>query len=339
MKIDRFKKVPRWPVLIASLLIFLGGIAFLAWAGSPIDGRKATVIVEIPKGSSFTRVVDLIEQAGMVSNRPCFYMLSIALGATRQIKAGEYEFSTAMTPIGLIDRLVRGEIKKYPILIPEDFTVREIADRLAAQKLVNEESFMALASDRAFLRTLGIEADSVEGYLYPDTYHFDRSMTEKDVMRKMVGRFREVVTRAMFAEAASMGMTPEEFVILASMIGKESGCKEEKPFISAVFHNRLKRGMKLQCDPTAVYRLEGSPAVVMKRHLQKDTPYNTYRIGGLPPGPIANPGLDSLKAALQPAQVNYLYFVSKNDGSHEFSSTLTAHNRAVIKYQIERQKD
>jgi UPF0755 protein len=339
MKIVHFKKAPRLSVLIAALLILFGVIAFLIWADNPIDNRQSTVIVEIPKGSGFIRIVDLIDEAGMVKNKPFFYLLSICLGATRQIKAGEYELSTAMTPTEVIEKLVRGEIKTYPILIPEDFTVREIAARLAAQKLVNEKAFMALASDPVFLHSLDIEGDSVEGYLYPDTYHFDRSMTDREIMRIMVRQFRKMVTPAMLARARSLGLTTAQFVTLASLIGKESGYNEEKPLISAVFHNRLKRSMKLQSDPTAVYRLEGSLGVVTKRHLQTITPHNTYQIEGLPPGPIANPGIDSLRAALQPARVNYLYFVSKNDGSHQFSSTFIAHNQAVIKYQIERQKD
>lgn len=339
MKIDHFKKPPRLSVLIAALLILFGFIAFLIWADSPIDNRRSTVIVEIPKGSSFTRIVALIDEAGMVTNKPFFYLLSLCLGATRQIKAGEYELSTAMTPAEVIEKLVRGEIKKYRILIPEDFTVREIAARLAAQKLVDEKAFMALAADREFLRSLGIEGDSIEGYLYPESYDFDRSMTDREIMRNMVSQFRKVVTPAMLARAGSLGLSTGEFVTLASLIGKESGYNEEKPLISAVFHNRLKRSMKLQSDPTAVYRLEGSPVIVKKRHLLTSTPYNTYRIEGLPPGPIANPGIDSLRAALQPARVNYLYFVAKNDGSHQFSSTFTAHNQAVIKYQIERQID
>jgi len=336
MKIVHFKKAPRWSVLIAALTILFGVIAFLIWAGSPIDHRQATVVVEIPKGSSFTRIVDIIDEAGMVTNKPFFYLLSIFLGATRQIKAGEYELSTAMTPAEVIEKLVRGEIKTYKILIPEDFTAREIAARLAFYKLVNEKTFMALASDQAFLRSLGIEGGSIEGYLYPDTYNFDRSLTDREIIRTMVSQFRKVVTPAMLARARSLGLTAAQFVTLASMIGRESGYKEEKPLIAAVFYNRLKRSMKLQSDPTAVYRLEGSPGVVTRRHLQTATPYNTYLIEGLPPGPIANPGIDSLQAALHPARVNYLYFVSKNDGSHQFSTTFLGHNQAVIKYRMER---
>ncbi len=176
-----------------------------------------------------------------------------------------------------------------------------------------------MPSTREFLASLGIEAESIEGYLFPETYQFDRSMTTKEVIRIIVRQFWKEITPEMRSRAEKIGLTLNEWVTLASIIGKESGNKDEKPLISAVFHNRLKRGMKLQSDPTAVYHLEraGTPVkTVLRSHLQTDTPHNTYLIDGLPPGPIANPGIDSLRAALYPANVNYLYFVSKNDGSH-----------------------
>ena len=166
-------------------------------------------------------------------------------------------------------------------------------------------------------------------------------MTTKEVIRIIVRQFWKEITPEMRKRAEKIGLTLNEWVTLASIIGKESGNKDEKPLISAVFHNRLKRGMKLQSDPTAVYHLEqaGTPVkTVLRRHLKTDTPHNTYRINGLPPGPIANPGIDSLRAALYPANVDYLYFVAKNDGSHQFSTNLDAHNQAVSKYQINRQK-
>jgi UPF0755 protein len=155
-------------------------------------------------------------------------------------------------------------------------------------------------------------------------------------MRIMVNQFWKKVTPEMIKRAEEMDMTPSEFVTLASIIGKETGYKEEKKFVSAVFHNRLKKGIRLQSDPTAIYDLKQYSYTVKRRHLDIDSPYNTYKINGLPPGPIANPGIDSLRAALDPAPVNYLYFVSNNDGTHQFSSTLIAHKQAVLKYQIKR---
>jgi UPF0755 protein len=227
------------------------------------------------------------------------------------------------------------------VTLPEDITASDVARRLSAFRLVDEKEFMTLASNRSFLASLDIEADSIEGYLFPETYRLDRSMTTKEIVRILVGQFWKAVTPAMRERAQELGLTLPQWVTLASIIGKESGNGAEKPLISAVFHNRMEKGMKLQSDPTAVYSLHqegGQPKTILRKHLQSDTPHNTYRISGLPPGPIANPGIDSLQAALYPAQVGYLYFVAKNDGSHQFSSNLASHNRAVLKYQINRQK-
>lgn len=198
---------------------------------------------------------------------------------------------------------------------------------------------MSLSTDAKFLASFGIEGANAEGYLYPDTYLFDKSMNAKDIMKIMVNQFRKMFTLKMQKRAEELGMTMPQIITLASLIGKESGYKDEKPLVSAVFHNRLKKRMKLQCDPTAVYDLKNFTGTITRKHLMRNTPYNTYRIDGLPPGPIANPAIDSLQAALYPAPVNYLYFVSNNDGSHQFSSNLSAHNNAVLKYQIKRKKE
>jgi UPF0755 protein len=210
--------------------------------------------------------------------------------------------------------------------------MREIADRLSSQKLINKEIFFELARDENFLQSLDIKAESIEGYLFPDTYNFNRTMNTRRIMKKMVDRFREKVTPAMIQRANDLGLSTHEFITLASIIGKESGDDAEKPFISAVFHNRLRKKIRLQSDPTAVYDMESFDGKVLRSYLRRKSPYNTYVVKGLPPGPIANPGVTSLKATLNPAPVDYLYFVSKNDGTHFFSSSLVEHNKAVNKY-------
>jgi UPF0755 protein len=257
----------------------------------------------------------------------------------RHIRAGEYELAGTMSPAEIIEKLVTGDIKEYPIAVPEDSTARDIADRLLVHKLINEKVFMDLLTDRTFLTSLGIVGNTAEGYLFPSTYRLNRSMTEREIAKIMVRQFWKMVTPQMRKRASEIGLSTTEFVTLASMIGKETGDTEEKSLISAVFHNRLKRGMRLQSDPTAIYHLAHSEGVITKGRLRKYTPHNTYQISGLPPSPIANPGIDSLQAALYPAPVKYLYFVSKNDGTHHFSTNFIAHNQAVVKYQIERQKD
>jgi UPF0755 protein len=331
----------RKKVLLCLLILFLTGAAFYRYATTPVNLQAAAGTVDIPKGSGFFRITEILNDAGLVGNRPFFWVLALGKGVEKHIRAGEYEFTGAMTPSAILDKLVQGEIKLYKVTLPEDITINEVARRLSVFKLINEKEFTTLAADRSFLASLDIEADSIEGYLYPDTYWLDRSMTTREILRILVGRFWKEVTPEMRERAEEIGLTHAQWVTLASIIGKESGNKDEKGLISAVFHNRLAKGMKLQSDPTAVYSLEQDGThvkTVLLRHLKSDTPYNTYMINGLPPGPIANPGIDSLRAALYPAKVDYLYFVAKNDGSHDFSANLAAHNRAVSKYQINRQK-
>jgi len=335
MKNKFVKKIIISTGVVGILLAFIT----LHYAINPVDNLNRTAIVNIPKGTGFLHTVAILEKEGLIKNKYLFSMLAILKNAQAHIKAGEYELATSLSPMDIIDKLVRGDIISYLVPIPEDFTVNEIAARLASYNLVEENAFLSLSSDATFLASLGIEGRHAEGYLYPDTYRFDKSMSAKDIMRMMVTRFSKMFTPDMQKRAAEIGMTIPQVITLASLIGKESGYKEEKPLISAVFHNRLKKRMKLQCDPTAVYDLKNFSGSITKKHLMRCTPYNTYQISGLPPGPIANPAIDSLQAALYPAPVNYLYFVSNNDGSHQFSSNLSAHQKAVLKYQIKRKKE
>jgi UPF0755 protein len=335
------KSINKYNIFLAVIVIIipvLFCLTFLNYTVSPTDDKNRASTVVIPRGSRFLKVIDLLYKAGQIKYRPFFCLLAVWENAPKRIKAGEYELVSSMSPIEILDKLVSGDTKKYTVLIPEDITVREIAARLVSQGLVNEGEFMTIASDHSFLSSLGIEDAAVEGYLYPDTYTFNRATGPREIIKTMVRQFREKVSPDMIKRARELGLTVSEFVTLASIIGKESGMSEEKPLISAVFHNRLKKGMKLQSDPTAVYDVNDFNGNIEKRDLRRDTPHNTYKIDGLPPGPIANPGIDSLYAALYPAPVGYLYFVSKNDGSHHFSSNLTAHNEAVLKYQIEMKK-
>jgi UPF0755 protein len=256
--------------------------------------------------------------------------------APQQIKAGEYEFSKAMSAGDILQKLVRGEVKAYNIVVPEGFTVRQIAARLAASGLADEKEFLRLARDRDTLAALKIPAASAEGFLFPDTYKFDRTMDARTIMKTMADRFLVKVTGGMIDQARAQGFGIKEWVTLASIIEKETGRKDEMPLVSAVFRNRLRNRMPLQSDPTVIYGIENFDGNLTRTHLERQNPYNTYLNRGLPPGPICNPGTDALAAALSPAPVDYLYFVSRNDGSHQFSATLAEHSRAVRKYQINR---
>ncbi|MCL2670161.1 MAG: endolytic transglycosylase MltG [Syntrophaceae bacterium] len=329
------RKIGKWISTII-LVAALPGIWFLHYSLSPISKSLDRQTVIIPKGSGFPQIAEILAEAGLVKNRPFFRTLTMARGASRRLQAGEYEFAGRLSPNDLISRLVNGEIKQYEVMLPEDITVDEVANRLAAFNLINVDEFMALSIDKAFLQSLKIEAESIEGYLFPNTYFLNRSMTTREIIHQLVGEFWRQITPEIAQRVQSLGFTIHQWVTFASLIGKESGRNNEKGLISAVFHNRLKQGMRLQSDPTAVYRLEenGAPVrTILRRHLAMKTPHNTYQIYGLPPGPIANPGLDSLRAALYPEPVPYLYFVASPDGGHQFSSTLTEHNQAVSKYR------
>ena len=320
-------------VILFFAVVVLFFVLLMNYSTSSIDEKNMTILVDIPTGSSFLKVTEILNQAGLVKYRVFFYSLAIMKNARRSIRAGEYEFNTSLTPAAMIDKLLRGEIKNYKVVIPEDLSMQEIAARLDEFRLIDKELFFELASDEDFLESLNIKADSIEGYLFPETYFFDRSMSTRQIMKIMVSQFWKKVTPEMIKRAGELGFNTHQFVTFASIIGKESGDDVEKTVISAVFHNRLKKKIRLQSDPTAVYDLENFEGKVLRSHLKRKSPYNTYIIRGLPPGPIANPGLTSLTAVLYPAPVNYLYFVSKKDGSHFFSSSLNEHKQAINRYR------
>lgn len=322
----------------AFLLPCIAAIVFGTWlfiyARAPIDAVKVTtVLVDIPTGASFIKVTKILSDAGLVKSRFLFYGLVGFKWGARSIRAGEYEFATSLSPSEMVDKLIRGDIKNYRVTIPEDYSLKEVAARLKEYRLIDEKTFFALAGDKMFLSSLGVQGSSIEGYLFPDTYFLNRSMTTREIMRNMVDRFWSKISPEMINKAAKKGFEPHQFVTFASLVGKESGNSAEKPMIAAVFYNRLKKGMPLQSDPTAVYDLKDFNGKILRSHYKRESPYNTYIIKGLPPGPIANPGLDSFRAILKPADVDYLYFVSQKDGTHFFSSSLDAHNNAVLRFR------
>jgi UPF0755 protein len=295
-------------------------------------GEKREVM--IPRGASFKEVARILNEAGLLRSPTLFSLMARIRGVTGRVQAGEYELSTAMTPPLILRKLVQGDVVRYQVIIPEGYTVRQIALRLAEMGIIEEqEAFLSQAFSAAFAESLGIEGTGVEGYLFPDTYLFPKGIAPAEVIRIMVGKFHKVYGLAFSQRAAELGMREDQIVTLASIIEKETGVPEERPLVSAVFHNRLKRGMPLCSDPTVIYGIKAFDGKLRKRDLMRMTPFNTYLIRGLPPSPIANPGASAMQAALYPAPVSYLYFVSRNDGTHQFSNTLTEHNEAVWRYQ------
>ena len=287
----------------------------------------------IPDRSTFQQVAALLEQEGLIKSRLAFVWLGRFQSADRKIHAGEFELNPSMAPAEILSRLTTGQVMLHPILIPEGLTMVQIAEIFGQQGLVDPQELLRLMKDPALIASLGIKADTLEGYLYPDTYKFPRGIKPKEVLTAMVEHLRQVYGPDLQARAQELKLTQHEVLTLASVIEKESGSNGEREEISAVFHNRLKKHIPLQSDPTVIYGLPSFDGNIHKKDLSSPSPYNTYRIAGLPPGPIANPGIQSIRATLYPSDSRALYFVSKNDGTHQFSATLEEHNQAVEKYQ------
>jgi UPF0755 protein len=269
----------------------------------------------------------------LIRSRWAFLWLGKTRDIDRKIRPGEYELDASLSSQEILAKLLSGRVVLHPVTIPEGYNLTQIADVLSTQQVTDAKEFTKLVRDRAYIATLGIEADSLEGYLFPETYSFPRGTKAREVITAMVDGLHRVWSAEMQEQAARMKLSLHQVLTLASVIEKETGSKEERELIAAVFHNRLRKKIPLQSDPTVIYGLPAFDGNIHKRDLSILSPYNTYRVQGLPPGPIASPGAHSLRAALFPAQASYLYFVSRNDGTHQFSSTLTEHNQAVEKYQ------
>lgn len=330
----------RRAALFALLLtaVALGGLALygVSILERPAGDGATTRVLEVPPGRPFAAVARDLEAAGVVRDARVLGWYARLTGEADQVKAGEYEFPSDLTPRQVLGRLVRGEVRQHQVTIPEGWTAREIANLLGAERLTEPAAFVARAEDAAFARGLGVPADRLEGYLFPDTYRFVRGLAPDQILRAMVGQYRANVPEALLLEAKAQGLTEHQLITLASIVEKETGRADERPFVAAVFRNRLRRRMALQSDPTVIYGMPGFDGNIRKADLLRWTPYNTYRISGLPLGPIANPGLAAIEATVRPAEVPYLYFVSRNDGTHVFSSTLAEHERAVDRYQRRR---
>ncbi len=275
----------------------------------------------------------MLQRERLINSRLAFVLLGKWHEAEKRIRPGEYALSPSMAPREILAWLLDGHVVLHAVTIPEGYTMVQIAEVLAQQHITDRNEFLRLGRDPEFLRTLGVTAETVEGYLFPDTYRFPRPSPAKDVIRAMVEQLGRVFNHEFRARSLDMNLTPHEVLTLASVIEKETGVVEERPQISSVFHNRLKKRIPLQSDPTVIYGLTEFDGNLRKKDLSHPSPYNTYRWVGLPPGPIASPGAQSIRAALYPAPSAYLYFVSRNDGTHQFSTTLVEHNKAVEKYQ------
>ena len=322
------------PIALFALFVaaVLTAASLFQFFDSPASKDHRTKIVSVASGQPFSTVARKLQEEGLVTDAFRLTVLARAEGAARKIQAGEYAFSASMSPRQILDALVSGRVRLLKVTIPEGFTMMDIGRRLEENGITNADEFLKLAHDPNFVSSLGIQGETVEGYLYPDTYRFLRNTDPAKVIKTMVGRWRSVFEQ--FREQVQQSdMSELQIMTLASIIEKETALPEEKPLVASVYLNRLKKNMRLYADPTVIYGIESFDGNITKNHLRTDTPYNTYLRRGLPPGPIANPDRESIAAVLYPAHTDYLYFVSRNDGSHEFSSNYGAHRRAVRKYQ------
>ncbi|MCX6568912.1 MAG: endolytic transglycosylase MltG [Candidatus Aminicenantes bacterium] len=324
-------------LLLAAVLIVP---AFTGWLArelaTPVEGGSASVILDFEKGRSARGVVDDLRRHGLVRSALPIRLACRLFYPGEQFKAGEYEFSPPLTPKDILFQIFRGRIHLLPITIPEGLAGRDIGELLRPGDEEGQAAFRLALLDVNLIADLDSRAKDLEGYLFPNTYLLPRKATETELVAAMVAEFRKVFDEGRRLRAAELGLSVRDIVTLASLIEEETALPEERPLVSAVFHNRLRIGMKLDCDPTVIYalKLENKYAGrLLLRDLKFPSPYNTYIHPGLPPGPISNPGKPAIDAALNPAAEKYLYFVLQGDGSHRFSRTMGEHLDAIRNYR------
>ncbi len=335
----------RFLVFLLFVVIMGGAAAYSLYArvNEPYRGFENTdQFVEIPAGAGSRAIGDRLAAAGVVRD-PWTFRIALYLSRQgRHLKAGEYRFDKAMTPAEVIDKIARGDVFVIPVTFPEGLTIAEMATIFEEHGLGPASSFVDAAKDVSAIRDVDPLARDLEGYLFPDTYALSRHTNAASLVRQMVAAFEHALSPDVRAAAAARHLSIRQLVTLASIVEKETAKADERPIVAAVYSNRLRIGMALQCDPTVIYALTRAHRYdgnIHKVDLSFDSPYNTYRYPGLPPGPIASPGRASIEAAARPSAADYLYFVSRNDGSHEFARTLDEHNRNVLKYQVQYFKD
>jgi UPF0755 protein len=318
-----------WTALVAAAV---WGLWILTDGVRPYFRAREPVLMDIERGAGTREIARRLEEAGIIRSTTTFLVLHyVRPGNT--LKAGEYSFEGPASPLEVLDKLIRGEVSYEVLVVPEGYNRLEIASLVEAQGFATKEDFLWASEEVSLIADLDPLAKNLEGYLFPDTYHFPRHARPAQIVQAMVGRFREVYAELNRNEP---GRTTHDIVTMASLVEKETSLDAERPVVAAVFYNRLGLGIPLQCDPTVIYALmleNRYDGRILLSQLEHPSPYNTYLHRGLPPGPIANPGRASIAAALQPEQTEYLYFVANAEGGHTFSRTLAEHNVAVSVYR------
>ena len=328
-----------WLLLIVALIVGAGGWWIYSQTIEPYRGySEPEVFVDIPAGSSPATIASRLDEAGEVRDTRTFQAALWISGRSRSLRAGEYRFEAPMHALDVIDKIARGDVYRRRLTFREGLTITEMAQVFEERGFGSAADFRKAAENAALIQDLDPGARDLEGYLFPETYALPRGTTATVLVAQMVDGFKNALTPEIRSNAAAAGLTIRQLVTLASLVEKETGTASERPLVAAVYANRMKIGMGMQADPTVIYALQQAGRYdgnLRREDLQFDSPYNTYRYAGLPPGPIAAPGKASLEAAAKPADVDYLYFVSKNDGSHVFASNLEEHNKNVYTWQVE----
>jgi UPF0755 protein len=305
----------------------------------PPSKEKVWKEIQVAEGMSFKAIAGTLQKEGIIRYRGYFEIIGRLQGMSRRTRVGYYGVNTAMSMWEVLDTFRKGRIIEYELVVPEGYNLYQIGWTLSGTPLISDpEEFITLVKNKEYVNSLGIEADSLEGYLFPDTYYLPKGTKLEDIPKKMVQRYKAVFADSYRSRAKELGFTEHQIITLASIVEKEAKVSTERKLISAVYHNRLKQGMKLQADPTAVYGTKAWITKVTKDDLKRRSPYNTYLHKGLPPGPIANPGQGAILAALYPENVDYLFFVAQGDGSHYFSKDFGAHEKAINRYRSNRRK-
>ncbi len=319
--------------VVLGLIGSAGGVGWFVLESRAPDGAgRGITVFEIEKGQSVRAVAESLKERGLIRKAAPFILRYKLFYKSKNLKAGEYAVSSGGGTKAILEMLLRGKIYLHPVTIPEGLTAVETFGLFLAGSFGTRETFEAAFKNTTGIVLLDPAAPDLEGYLFPETYRLPKGTTAAEILTGMTAQFKDVFGPAERKQAAEIGLSPRQVVTLASLIEKETGRAEEKPLVSAVFHNRLRLGMKLDCDPTVIYALkrDGTFARPLQlRDLSYESPYNTYMVKGLPPGPICNPGRTSLEAALRPAPADFLYFVAKREGGHVFSRTMKEHLAAV----------
>ena len=336
---SRLKKL-RTLISVILFLVFSSFICFFLelsqYAKKPASASAEKKVVIIQPGQGLNAAIEQLSKKGIINNPLKFKIFARLKGYGKNIQAGEYLLSPSMPPTTILEFLVTGKVNLHKITIIEGYNLSQIADIVAKAGFTSRTDFYAAATDSSFVNQKGIDAKTFEGYLFPETYYFPKVSTPEKMISTMVDRFQSVFTAKWKERTKELGLSIHQIVTLASIIEKETGAPFERPLISSVFHNRLKKGMRLQADPTVIYGLKNFNGNLTRKHLTTWSPYNTYKIKGLPIGPIACPGARAIEAALYPSDTRFIFFVSKRDTTHQFSTNLKDHNKAINKYQLRR---